>query len=443
MALFADGGNGEWDAMVPDGALGKGGPVGGVEWQSRKEIRTTVPCLCRHQMIVMPLWLADRSIDDIRPLAAHRMGLPSLPAAAPRCARGDAMSRGRFFEDFQAGETLVHAVPRTLTEGDQATYIALTGDRYPLHCAASYAQSLGLRRESINDLLVFHTVFGKSVTDISLNAVANLGYANVRFLAPVYPGDTLRSESKVIGTRENSSGKTGIVWVETEGRNQDDVPVLRFNRWVMVHKRNPETPTGAKDRPEMAPEIDPSNLVIPSLDLSANTVWVSGATRFYEDYEVGERVLHPGGMTLEEADHMMATRLYQNTAKVHFDGHGMQDTRFGRRLIYGGHIISVCRALSFSGLEAGLAVLGFNGGTHAAPTFAGDTLYAYTEILDRQPAPNTEGAGLLRLRLVGTKNLDPTKEAITTMVEKDGKQVRHPAVVLDLDYWLLMPHRPA
>src|SRR5690242_8589804 len=84
---------------------------------------------------------------------------------------------GNFFEDFQAGTTLVHAVPRTLTEGDCALYIGLTGDRYPLHCSAEYARSLGYERETVNDLLVFHTVFGKTVNDVSLNAVANLGYA--------------------------------------------------------------------------------------------------------------------------------------------------------------------------------------------------------------------------------------------------------------------------
>ena len=149
---------------------------------------------------------------------------------------------GNFFEDFERGAKLVHAVPRTITEGDCALYIALTGDRFPLHCSAEYARSLGYARETVNDLLVFHTVFGKTVNDVSLNAVANLGYAELRFLAPVYPGDTLRSVSEVLGKKENASGQNGIVWVRTTGTNQRGEGVLEYCRWVMVNKRDASTP---------------------------------------------------------------------------------------------------------------------------------------------------------------------------------------------------------
>ncbi len=117
-------------------------------------------------------------------------------------------------------------------------YIALTADRYPLHCDAEFARSLGFQRETVNDLLVFHTVFGKSVPDISLNAVANLGYADVRFGAPVYPGDTLRAHTTVLGRRESGSGGTGVVWVRTVGRNQRGDEVLSFIRWVLVNRRD-------------------------------------------------------------------------------------------------------------------------------------------------------------------------------------------------------------
>ncbi|MBW1875793.1 MAG: MaoC family dehydratase, partial [Deltaproteobacteria bacterium] len=143
---------------------------------------------------------------------------------------------GNFFEDFEVGAQLVHAVPRTITEGEAA--------RYPLHCSAEFARSLGYPRETINDLLVFHIVFGKTVNDVSLNAVANLGYAGLRFLVPVYAGDTMRSISEVLGKKENSNGKTGVVWVKTVGTNQRGETVLEFYRWVMVNKRDPSTPTG-------------------------------------------------------------------------------------------------------------------------------------------------------------------------------------------------------
>jgi len=273
---------------------------------------------------------------------------------------------GNFFEDFEAGAELVHAVPRTITEGEAAMYIGLTGSRYPLHCSAEFARSLGFSRETINDLLVFHIVFGKTVNDVSLNAVANLGYAGLRFLLPVYPGDTLRSVSKVVGKRENSNGKTGVVWVKTVGTNQRGEAVLEYYRWAMVHKRDPSTPTGAADRPAMPKEVAPSELVVPSnLDLSRYEEWPSGGAAYFEDYEIGEKIDHVDGMTIEESEHATATRLYQNTAKVHFDAVQTKQTRFGRRLMYGGHVISIARSLSFNGMERVLGILAWNGGAHA------------------------------------------------------------------------------
>jgi 2-methylfumaryl-CoA hydratase len=347
---------------------------------------------------------------------------------------------GNFFEDFERGAKLVHAVPRTITEGDCALYIALTGDRYALHSSAEFARSLGYARETVNDLLVFHIVFGKTVNDVSLNAVANLGYAGLRFLVPVYPGDTLRSVSEVLGKKENKSGDSGIVWVKTTGTNQRGEVVLEYTRWVMVNKRDGKTPTNANDKPETPAFVQPSELVVPKgLDLAKYESWPTGGRARFADYEKGERIDHVDGMTIEEAEHMIATRLYQNTAKVHFDAYAAKATRFGKRLMYGGHVISLARALSYNGLESALGMLAWNGGAHANPTFAGDTLYAYTTVLDKADLPGRSDVGALRVRLVGVKNADPVKEAIPLRVEKDGKESYHPNVVLDLDYWLLMP----
>ena len=146
-------------------------------------------------------------------------------------------STGNYFEDLTTGLEIEHAVPRTLTEGDTSLYIALTADRHPLHCDAKFARRLGFRRETVNDLLVFHMVFGKSVPDVSLNAVANLGYADVRFGVPVYPGDTLRARTTVLGRRESRTGDTGVVWVRTTGYNQRDEEVMAFDYKMMFHMR--------------------------------------------------------------------------------------------------------------------------------------------------------------------------------------------------------------
>ena len=357
----------------------------------------------------------------------------------------DKASRGRFFEDFLPQAVMQHAVPRTLTDGDRSLYIALTGDRTPLFCSDEVARTLGYPRAPLHDLLVFHVVFGKSVPDVSLNAVANLGYADVRFLLPVYPGDTLRSESCVQGMRETSAGDAGVVWVLTTGFNQRDEPVLSFYRWVMVRKRDPGTPLGAADAPQMPAQVAPEDLTIPAgLDLRRYNVAAPEGPWYFEDYTPGERIHHADGMTIEEAEHMMATRLYQNTARLHFNQHLMQaDRRFGRRLMYGGHVISVARALSFNGLENALGMLAWNGGAHANPTFAGDTLYAWTDVISAAELPSFPGAGALRLRLVAVKNADPLAEDVPLRVmdARSGRETYDPRVVLDLDYWALMPKR--
>ena len=108
---------------------------------------------------------------------------------------------GRFFEDYTLGETIVHAVPRTLSGGERALYQALYPLRHTMSSSDAFARSCGLSAAPLDPLIVFHTVFGKTVPDISLNAVANLGYAEGRFLRPLWPGEALSAESEVIGLR--------------------------------------------------------------------------------------------------------------------------------------------------------------------------------------------------------------------------------------------------
>src|SRR6202140_2157286 len=147
-------------------------------------------------------------------------------------------STGNFFEDFRIGQLITHAPPRTVTAGDVALYNGLFGPRFAVQSSDAFAKKIGYPRAPVDDLLVFHIVFGKTVPDVSLNAVANLGYASCRYLAPVYPGDTLNATSEVIGLKENSSRKTGVVYVHSRGFNQDGGEVLDYVRWVMVRKRD-------------------------------------------------------------------------------------------------------------------------------------------------------------------------------------------------------------
>lgn len=342
---------------------------------------------------------------------------------------------GRFFEDFQLGDVIVHATPRTVTVGDVALYTALYGPRFAVQSSEAFARAIGYPAAPVDDLLVFHIVFGKTVPDVSLNAVANLGYADGRFLKPVFPGDTLSTTSEVIGLKQTSAGDAGIVYVRSIGRNQHGEIVLSYARWVLVRKRSPGTPAHAEQVPELARAVQPEELGqgCPAVELSAYDDALAGSPFRWSDYAVGERIDHVDGMTVEEAEHQIATRLYQNTAKVHFDAHAAQSSRFGKRLIYGGHVISLARGLSFNGLGNAFHIAAINGGRHVAPLFAGDTVYAWSEVLASAELPDRSDVGALRLRLVAVKNRPCADHPL-----KAGDQY-DPSVILDFDYWVLLP----
>ncbi len=336
---------------------------------------------------------------------------------------------GRFFEDYRMGQVIDHAVPRTVGQGERALYHALYPARHALYSSDAFAQACGLPGSPLDDLAAFHVVFGKTVPDVSLNAVANLGYGEGRWLKPVYAGDTLRATSEVIGLKQNSNGRTGVVYVRTRGVNQRGDVVIEYVRWVMVRKRDVDAPAPDTVVPELSKVIDPDDLVIPEgLDFGNYDFTQAGEPHFLGDYEVGETIDHVDGVTLEEAEHMIATRLWQNTAKVHFDATFRPD---GQRLIYGGHIISLARALSFNGLANAQMIVGLNGGAHANPAFSGLTVKAWSEVLDKAET-KVPGVGAIRLRLVATRGGAPF-----ALRGEDGKYL--PDVLLDLDYWALMP----
>ncbi len=356
-------------------------------------------------------------------------------------ATSNKINAGNYFEDFRLNQVIQHATPRTIGEGEAALHIALTGARQVLHSAETVAKSLGYKTRPIDDLLAFHIAFGKTVPDISVNAVANLGYADVRFLQPVYVGDTLSTSSTVIGLKQNSNGKSGVVYVRSVSINQDQQAVFSWVRWVMVHKNNLNAPAPATVVPDLLNFVPVTELNIPSfLNASQFDTSTTGGQYLWDDYTVGERINHPAGMTISDSDHTLATKLYQNNARLHFDDVMMKNTAFGRRLIYGGHIISLCRALSHDGLENALSIIAINGGTHCNPTFGDDTIYTWTEVLEKWAIPNRSDIAVLRLRMVGVKNLAADTLA-DTHVWNDSKQGYHPNVVLDLDYTVLMPRK--
>lgn len=337
---------------------------------------------------------------------------------------------GNFFEDFRIGQVIDHATPRTITDGDRALYGALYPTRFPIPSSAEFAAACGLDPAPVEELIGFHVAFGKTVPDVSLNAVANLGYAECRFHRPVRTGDTLRARSEVIGLKENSNGKTGVVYVRSTATNQWGETAIDWVRWVMVRKADVDAPAPETVVPSVASVVDPADLIVPDgLDFSGYDVVAAGEPHRFGDYAVGEKVDHVDGVTLEEAEHMLATRLWQNTAKVHFNVEARED---GRRLIYGGHIISLARALQFNGMANAAMIAAINAGAHTSPAFAGDTVYAWSEVLDKAEL-DAPGVGALRVRLVARKGRDES------MALRTGDGAYVDGVLLDIDTWVLCP----
>ncbi len=334
-----------------------------------------------------------------------------------------------FFEDFILGQVFDCPTPRVLTDADRVAYIMYTGDRTPRFC-----DSKGL----VHPLIVFHTVMGQTVRQVSLNAQANLGYAGMVWGQPVHIGDEIHTTANVIGLKENSNLKTGIVYVKTTGRNQHNNIVLEYVRWVMIKKiRENATPYLRKPEiPVLSESVLPDRLSKHSPDPFNSKV--TGGQFFFEDYSVGERVFHIDGMTVNSSDHMCFTRLYQNTARVHFDSLLTK----GQPLVYGGMPLSIGYAQSFQGFENRCGIAAINAGTHANPVHSGDTLYSFTDVLERAEFDSSRGA--LRLRLIVLKNEQPHSVGnfqIKLPNPTNTKETYNSNVVLDLDYWELIAKR--
>ncbi len=335
--------------------------------------------------------------------------------------------QGNFFEDFEVGQVIQGPTPRRIGDGEVALYIALTGDRTPRFCGGE---------RWIHPLIVFHAAFGQTVRAISLNAKANLGYASWIWPRWVSRSAVISTRMEIIGLKENSSGKTGIVWVRNRARDEDQSLVLEWVRWAMVEKRDPKTPTPYRENPvvpELPDRVRPEDLHVETkCDLPEHPL--TGGRYYFEDYEAGETIFHHDGHHVTEEGHMMFTRLFQNSARVHFDAPEME----GRPLVYGGYVISVGYAQAFNGLENRLGIAAVNAGSHTHPVHSGDTLYSMTRI-EEVVELESPWVGALRCRLYVFKNLNPAQ---VQCEPRDGEGKAHPNLVLDLDFWELMARRP-
>ncbi|MGA3140489.1 MAG: MaoC family dehydratase [Xanthobacteraceae bacterium] len=145
---------------------------------------------------------------------------------------------GRYYEDFVVGDIYEHRPGRTITESDNINFSLMTMNQHPMHCDANFAAKSEFKQPLVNSALTLAVVVGMTVNDVSLKAIANLGWKNIDLTGPVFPGDTLYAESEVLEKRESKSRPTqGIVTVETRAFKQDGKAVMNFVRTALLPKR--------------------------------------------------------------------------------------------------------------------------------------------------------------------------------------------------------------
>lgn len=333
------------------------------------------------------------------------------------------------------GETLEHAMPRTVTEGDVALYKALCGPRFALQSSDEFARQVGLPCAPVDDLLTFNLVLGQSTSDVAANAGAHRGCRHACFGAAVYPGDTLTARSTVTGLAPGSDSPSGAVYFDTVGVNQDGAPVLSVPQRIEVSTREGNAPCAATQIPSVAETVDPSDMSLPlGLRVKEWSYVHARAPHRWGDYAPGEIIDHGSGVTPQGAEHKLASRLLGSVSAEPINPHVASDAAVVSDAMSGGYLFSLARSLSYRGLENTFGLLAINGVEYCNPMFAGDTLYASTEVLERFKLPGVEKVGALRLRLVATKNRAPC-----TAPTPDGNGRSARDVVLHVDYVAAVP----
>jgi len=260
--------------------------------------------------------------------------------------------------------------------------------------------------------LVMLVAFSQTVEDVSENARANLEYIDMRFGAPVYVGDTIEVETKVIGVRPSSSRpKLGIVHVQSTARKnvgcEDEAVVLTWQRKVQVYKHDA---TAELHAGEVEPDEIDCELWLPAYDPSADykaLSHLSSSDSYFEDFEPGTRIEHSRGRTMTP-EHIHLTAILDNTSQVHCNQYMIDlDPRQyvgGQLIIFGGIPFVLCLGLSCPDVgDNALGDLVYTTGRHTAPLFAGDTVFAATEILGTRDHPTRDDLGIVETRLLGHK----------------------------------------
>ena len=361
---------------------------------------------------------------------------------------------GRYLDEFVPGQVFVHPRGYTFERGPMLDFARVFMQCNPLYLNVEYAKAHGFPDLPASPQMVFNVVLSLGVHNDSEKAIANLGYYNVQFLRPVYPGDTLRGYTKVMDRKARGEDKPGIVLIRTLGVNQHNQVVLQYERKIMVGYRGDRLPTTpAPTTPVEFPWVEHPVVELP-LSAGGYPSQLTGPNTYFEDFSLGDLIVHANGRTITD-EHMAWTYLVGNTHPLHFDrvySTGLSGKMSGEPIVYGGLVFAWLEGLASRDVsENALWELGFTEGYHTQPAVSGDTVAALSRVVATETLPNTDSAGIVTFQFIGVKNISAadaleTQGADLFIKENDKQQLNKQKIsskIFEIERRLLIKRRPA
>jgi len=315
---------------------------------------------------------------------------------------------GRYLDELEPGQVFEHPRGFTFSTTNMLDFARTYMQANPLYLNTQYARAHGFADLPASPQMVFNVTLSLGVQNDSEKAIANLGYYQVQFLRPVYPGDTLRAFTRVLERKDRGADKPGITRIRTVGVNQRDQVVLQYERKIMVGWRGDRLPT--TPAPEVATPFPGEEQPRAELPLAGElpVTGLTGPNTWFEDFAPGDIIVHANGRTITE-EHMALTYLVGNSHPLHFDrvySSGLSGKMSGEPIVYGGLVFAWLEGLASRDVsENAVWELGFTEGYHTQPAFAGDTVGALSRVLAIEEAPGIPACGIVTLQLVGVKNV--------------------------------------
>ncbi len=318
---------------------------------------------------------------------------------------------GRLLEDFNEGDVFVHPRGFTVDRSFAQEYAAVFHDACPLFLSAPYARACGFDDLLVHPMMVFNIALSLGVQNNSEKAMANLGYYNVEFRRPVYPGSTLTARSKVLSRKERGPGKPGIVHVRTLAQNEKGEVVLQYERKIMIPPRGSTQPGAGGDPQAPFPFEESGHVALPDLRRAPEFRTYTGRDTYFEDFKPGTVFVHRNMRTITD-EHVPWTYRMGNTHPLHYDriySKSLSGPMSGEPIVYGGLVFAWLIGLaSRDTTENMLWDLGYTEGYHTQPAVSGDTVGALSRILAVSEGP-TAGTGIVQIQLIGVKNVHPSQ----------------------------------